>query len=396
MFKKILFLFLSLVLIFSFNITKIKAQTTTNDNINNKSEFEFMEMSLENIEVETPNKVPAQLGMLWQNLKENVSLFFTFDPVKKTEKRLRYAERKLQLVKKLTEEKKLTDYDRERIEKIVSRANKLFKKVIDNQTKWEKKLNQEKLQNILVNIARHQFNQEMVLSHLETRLGPEKVLPLRNKSVNIQNRVLNILKDKEKVLQKEELKKQVQIIREFLNQNRDNLETYKRELKKLNSRVKVGDNQAKKLIQDLNQLRSKTVKDELRQQTRQIKSKLQSVDKNLFRTLKTNSNVNVKVKNNLKNNGDNEEIRAKVRTKIQEIRQENQKLRNEIKEETKEDRQEVRQIKQELKQKVKTQVQEQIEDRVNLKQQDREKEKEEVEEILEQQAKIPEIKIKRD
>ena len=51
----------------------------------------------EDVDVEQVDEIPTGLGLWWRGVKERVAVTFTFDPVEKAEKELRFAEERRQI-----------------------------------------------------------------------------------------------------------------------------------------------------------------------------------------------------------------------------------------------------------------------------------------------------------
>jgi len=81
-------------------------------------------------------KLPGSFVMFLNNIKERIVLFFTFDPVKKAQKNVDYALKKIALAKTYLVEKNIKTDDNIKALKLLKQADKLIKKVQQSEKKW--------------------------------------------------------------------------------------------------------------------------------------------------------------------------------------------------------------------------------------------------------------------
>jgi len=128
---------------------------------------------LDGIIVEEPKSIPSGLGFWWKNLTESVSLGLTFDPVKKAEKQLKFAEEKTKLAQYIIENSKDPKLQ-ERAQKMLDKAGEYAKKIEEKKADFINKKD-EVSKRLLENIARHQLNKEKVLDRIEDKIPADKL-----------------------------------------------------------------------------------------------------------------------------------------------------------------------------------------------------------------------------
>ncbi|MBU1202930.1 hypothetical protein KKH39_02725 [Patescibacteria group bacterium] len=146
------------------------ALAQTNDNLANAlAEYEADEIDAPALGTSDPLVLPGDGGYWWQNLKENVGLFFTFNQEKKAEKLQEIASRRLLEAKKLAEIG--TDNAATRIEDALAkyqiRMEELSQKLKDNPNISE---------DILTKFDTNQLRHQQILSDVAEKL--------RNKAPN--------------------------------------------------------------------------------------------------------------------------------------------------------------------------------------------------------------------
>ena len=134
---------------------------------------EILDLTLQEVQIEEPTRVPSTLGIWFKTMRENVSIALTRDPVKKAEKQLKFAEERQRLAQFIVQN---SDNERaqEKAQRMMQRAEKLFTHIDENKDKWIE-LEGERMRRLAKNLATHQVRRERVLDKLEELL-PEKHL----------------------------------------------------------------------------------------------------------------------------------------------------------------------------------------------------------------------------
>ena len=130
------------------------------------------------MEIEEPTKVPSGFGLWWQGLKEQVSIAMTFNPVKKAEKQLQFAEERMRLAE-LMAQKSEDQKVQARIHRVIGEAQKMMEKV---EARRERLLEQKdgQAQRLLRNLATHEIRREAVMDKIEEKLPEGAVENLMN------------------------------------------------------------------------------------------------------------------------------------------------------------------------------------------------------------------------
>ncbi|KKS68789.1 MAG: hypothetical protein UV40_C0045G0002 [Parcubacteria group bacterium GW2011_GWA1_42_7] len=155
------------------------------DNLDNETQ------DLEGVDLVKPNGIPTPFGLFWNNLKENISLAFTFDQTKKAEKRIFYAERKIQWAEYMAENSDDPKIQ-ERAQKVIEQAQKHIDKIEANKEKLLEKMDDRK-QRVLDNIARHEANKQIVLDKLEEKIPIEKLEQFEQMRQRLEERTENFI-----------------------------------------------------------------------------------------------------------------------------------------------------------------------------------------------------------
>lgn len=185
--KKTKFIILGLAIIFALslftaNIVLAEEADLTQDelaaSLNEAQALATDELeNLDGVEIDKPTKIPGTFGLWWRGVKESLSLVVTFNPIKKAEKHLRFAEERVRLANFIAE----TSEDPKAQEKavaIIARANKFMEKIQARSEDFLEKIN-ERTEKLLANVARHELNKEKVLDKLEDKVSLERIPDLQ-------------------------------------------------------------------------------------------------------------------------------------------------------------------------------------------------------------------------
>lgn len=135
----------------------------------------FTEFSRLDAKEYTADNVPTGgFGLWWKGVKESVSLAFTFNPVKKAEKQVRFAEERMgmaaAMIEKAADDPELQDKALD----MIGKAQKFLDKVEDRKSKWLAE-DGEARDNLLKNLGTHTALREAVFDRIEEKL-PEEAL----------------------------------------------------------------------------------------------------------------------------------------------------------------------------------------------------------------------------
>lgn len=290
---------LSLVLFSFLLVTPIFAQELTSvESTGDSSNYE-----LKGIKVDQITEAPSALGLWWRGVKENVSLALTFDPVKKAEKNLKYAEERMQIAEKfsdLGENVKNQIKNQEKIQQNIEKAQKFMKKVELKKEKWLGDKNQEKVNNLINNIASHQVRKEVIFDKLEEKLSSnednqqngkidknkelelEKIIDLRDKGLKNSQRLINAINNKNI---SENVKEHLQGVKEKIKAHSMEIDNYKKVKEQLKSKAKEG---VKDISEDLKSL-IKERKEQIRVHLEDAKKIMPSLGNTINNNIKPDS-----------------------------------------------------------------------------------------------------------
>ncbi len=213
---------------------------------------------MEGVEIEEPTKVPSGLGLFWRGVRERVSVGITFDPVKKAEKRLEYAARRMRLAEYMVEN---SDDSRvqERAERVVRRASNLMEKVEKKKEKWVENTD-ERSRRLLKNITSYQVRKDRVWDVIEERLPEERVdklKELREEGLERGRRLMNAIENGKAP---EPVKEHLRRVKEKVEQHAQEVRLYRERRVELLKDAKEGDDVAKDKLKDLRENRVEKLK----------------------------------------------------------------------------------------------------------------------------------------
>mgnify|MGYP001570933074 CR=1 FL=1 len=378
MISKNKFLIVSIVLLglVSFIPLEVKAQNKNSEanqvlteSISLDDEIE----PLDGVEVTEVKSVPSGFGFWWSNVREWVSTGVTFDPVKKAEKQLKFAEERMRLADYIIQNS--TDPKaQEKAQQMLEKANSHIQKIEERKDNFVNKTD-ERSQKLLRNIAKHNLNKQRILEKIEDKLSPEKLEEFQrlrkafeekdknflndlqnnpNIPQEIKDRVKDVLlrventhkiREEFRIQQKaildeikagnQDAKEQFEKLREERKQNLEKIrEQFKERKEEIIDRIKEGEEGAVKELKELNQERQKEatkIREEMKQKTGEIKDELQ----------KKRQEGKQKIKElEIERQKKDEEPRSEIQKKKQEFELERQKKDEERRNEIQKKRQE--------------------------------------------------------
>lgn len=288
--------------------------------------------------IEEPKNIPSGFGLMWQNFKQDLSLTFTFDKVKKAEKRLQYAEEKIKIANFIAEASDDPKVQ-EKAQKMIETANKHIAKIEENKDKLFDNIDDKKSR-LLKNLATHQLNTEKVLEKLEDKIPVEKLEQFqifRDKLAEKKDTFLEKIQDNANI--PEDVKQKILDTKDTIEEKRIEREQTRLETKDLIQEIKSGNEEAKV---ELEQLRLQ-IKEEKQQRIEGLKLKkdqiiqdIKSGDESLKRqAIDAINKLNIENKiQNTKRIMEKKQIKADVK-----------ELKNDLKQEAKQIIRETQQIK---------------------------------------------------
>jgi len=263
--KNLLKLTLLAVLLFGMHSAFVSAEelssTTTNDSaivvedVSVDADDSVQDFNSETGE-ETVEAAPSRFGLWWRNLRETAAIALTFNPVKKAERRIEYAAKRMEIAERIAGSSDNPKVQA-RAERAIKRAQKYMDKVEERKDRWEGK----KSGRLVKRIADNADKKERILERIENRL-PEnrraKFRVLREKGLEKSRRLMNAI-DNENI--PEEVREHLQTVKNRIDARVKEVKGYNEERKNLRDRIKDGDEAAKKELKDLNSAARERVKE---------------------------------------------------------------------------------------------------------------------------------------
>lgn len=224
---------------------------------------------LDDVELDIPEEVPTGWGLFWRGVRERVSVAFTFDPVKKAEKQLVFAEERMAIAEKIAEN---TDNEnaQERAEKMVERAQEFMAKVGENKDKWLEE-GGERAEKLFKNVATHQVRVQKSFDRIELNLPEDKLEKWDELREKAEEKGQNFVNALQKGNVPEQVREHLENVKQRVENHLETVKQYRDEKKELLEAVKSGDENAKEGLEVLHEER----KQELEQNREQYKEKME-------------------------------------------------------------------------------------------------------------------------
>ncbi len=287
--------------------------------------------ALEGVVIEEPKSIPSGLGIWWKNFTEGVSLGLTFNPVKKAEKQLKFAEEKTKLAEYMIANS--TDAKvQEKAQKMLERADEYAKKIEEKKAEFLNNKD-ERAKKLLENITKHYLNKEKALDKIEDKIPADKLEEFAKMRENVEANAKAFLENiKNDVNVPQEVKDRIaqRVLKmENIKTQRTQIRT---EQKGLLNELKEGNQEAKVELEKLRDERSaqmEKMREEFKTQREEIINKIQSGDKTATDELKKlNKEQTLKA----------QEVRKEVKQKQVEVKKERMENAGEIKQQIQENR----------------------------------------------------------
>lgn len=297
---------------------------TTSTDVSSTEQVTVTE-NLDSVEVTPVDKVPSTFGLFWLGLKERVNIALTFDPVKKAEKQVAYAEQRMKIAEKIAENSDDPQVQ-EKVQKMVDRAQELISKVQDKKDKFLDNKN-DNVQRLLKNVAIHTENKEALLDKIETKLQdkltPEqldKFQAMREDGVVKAQGILQALSNPN---MPEEIKVKLQEVKDRIDAKSTEVQKFREEQKQVLEDVKNGVEGAKEELKNLFDSRKEEIKVDLedikarlenrREVEQQLREDAQSGDVEARQKLERMKKVDGQIKENVQDRIENrQEVRQNM------------------------------------------------------------------------------------
>ena len=210
---------------------------------------EVVDTSLEDIEIDVPEKAPGRFGLLWRGFKERVSLATTIDPVKKAEKRVKFAEERLRIAEKIAANAE-NPAAQERAEKVIERANNFFAKVEERKEEWLEKKD-DRAAKLLKNVANHQIRKEKLLDKIEKHIPEDRLEEFQARREEFLEKGKRLFEEFDEEEIGEEIKKRIKHARKKIDEHAEEIREFKQEHRELFEAAKDGDEDARAKLEEL-------------------------------------------------------------------------------------------------------------------------------------------------
>ncbi|MBU4142999.1 hypothetical protein KJ590_03300 [Patescibacteria group bacterium] len=229
--------------------------------------------TLDGVQLTEPKNIPSGFGFWWNDLKENISLALTFNPVKKAEKQLQFAAQRVKLAEYMTQNSTDTKVQ-EKARQLLTRANEYMEKIQERKNELAQNVNQEKVQVLLRNAAKHQVNAQRVFEELEDKLPAEKLEAWQQWRQQIEVRQQQFLEElKTDVALPQELKDKAAEIKARIEAKIQNREEFRAQQEEILDEIKAGKEEAKAALEELRKERQQLV-GPAREQYQETKSEI--------------------------------------------------------------------------------------------------------------------------
>jgi hypothetical protein len=214
--------------------------------------------------------------LFFLGVRERLSLLTTFDPVKKAEKALQFAEERTEIAERLANK---TDdpQAQERINNILERAAKLEEQA----DKVKDKLLENpdaRAQLLLKNLLNFKERKEEVFLKLEEKLTPEQLERLQNVRTQAEEKSRSLMNALENSNIPEEVRAHLENVKARIEEHQEEVKEFRDEQKELLDRIKSGDESAKEELQTIREERAAEIKlnvEERQENRAEVKNKLE-------------------------------------------------------------------------------------------------------------------------
>lgn len=256
--------------------TAVQDQVTTETAVI-VTETENANPTYDGITVEVPTKAPTPFGQFWRSIKETIQLALAFDPNKKAELSMKFADEHMLFAQKALESKDANI--KERAQKELERAKKLMEKAQANQEKALENPNKD-TERLLKNRAAQVKKHEELLDQLETQTEAadhDSLIEFRAK-INEQNSRLENAISNEKI--PEDVRTKLEALKTTIEAHVTEIKEHVAQVQALQEAAKGGDEEAAGKIEDLKQQRIEQIKKDIearKENLQQLQEKIKSL-----------------------------------------------------------------------------------------------------------------------
>lgn len=236
-----------------------------------------VEPELVGVTIAEPTAVPSAFGLWWRNLRENISVALTLDPVKKAEKLLVFAEERTKLAEYIMANA-TDDKVKAKAEDMLVKAQEKMDKVAELKDKLVVDTS-ERATRLKENLVKHQLRSEQALKRLEEKVSAEsqeKFQELKEKSLEGSSRLLNAL-DNPNLPQ--EVKEFLQAVKNRIEETASTTKQFREEKKNLLEQAKAGDEAAREELKNLQEERKaamENIRESFKEEREELKQEVEN------------------------------------------------------------------------------------------------------------------------
>ena len=206
----------------------------------------------------TVENAPSSLGMFWMNLQERASLWLTRDPLKKVEKQIVFAQKRIEVATKLLEKTDNTSVQA-KAQEMIDRASDLLSKLEEKKDVLNQ-LTDEQKKELWKNYGEHMKWREDKLDELQNKVQPELFqgfMEKRSRVMEGSRRLLNAISN-EKI--PEEVRVRLEEVKLRIEEHAEDVKQMREEKREMLKKAAEGDKEA---VKELNRvLQEERQKDE--------------------------------------------------------------------------------------------------------------------------------------
>ncbi|MBI4714020.1 hypothetical protein HY771_02435 [Candidatus Uhrbacteria bacterium] len=250
--KNKFYIFLILILPLLLFSSPVLAQT---DDVENTEDAENTEY--EGFKVEEPTEVPSGFGLFMRSMRERLSLTFTFNPDRRAERAMKFAEERMLIAEKMFEQG-----DGEELRLRARRMLEIAKTMMDRSQDSEDEALEdpdEETERLLRNRVRQFERHRAILDRLEEKVSEET----RDEILNFREEMAARARRLENAIQNENIPEE---IREHLEDVKERIEAHALEIREhveeaqaLRERAEQGDDEAAEELEELEERRREMI-----------------------------------------------------------------------------------------------------------------------------------------
>ena len=192
---------------------------------------------------EANREIISSWKLLWQGIKEQISLLVTLDPVAKVEKLTAYSQQRMEMAESFADQAKDNPALQKKAEQMMNKAEKFMQQVVDKKDKIAEKQT-ERAQKALRQAAEQSLGRQEIINNLEEKLSPEsmqRMEEMRTRGLENSQRLINAI-DNENI--SSSTKAHLEEVKAKIEAHLLEVKTFMEEKKALLEKAQAGDESA--------------------------------------------------------------------------------------------------------------------------------------------------------